>query len=417
MIKRLRYQFILIAMGSMAAVLLLLIGGINIANYANVNRVADERLDILSQNGGGFPLPSPNAPADNFPRHSHFGGMSAETPFDTRFFTVVLKTDGTVIRVDTGKIAAVSTEQAGKYATELLTKGSVSGFTGDYKYRALPVAGTSGTEDVMYIFLDCHRELNTFRSFLLSSIAASLLGMLAVLLLVICLSKPLMKPVAESYEKQKRFITDASHELKTPLSIIDANTEVLEMEAGESEWTASIHNQVKRLASLTEKLVFLSRMDEGNAAALTMLDFCLSDAVAETAENFEAVAATRGKTLTLDITPGISYCGDEASIRQLISLLLDNALKYSTEGGSIRLTLQISGKNRLLTVWNTAQGLSEGRQDILFDRFYRPDSSRSTSTGGFGIGLSVAQAIVSAHRGRISARSEDGASITFTILL
>ncbi len=444
MLKKLRYQFIAIAMCSMAAVLFLLIGGINLANYIQVDRTASLRLDLLSENGGQFPRwdlreqapfsegtprdgeepiegemapPSPDTPFPGDRHPNRFAAMSVETPFETRFFTVVLNSEGTVITVNTSQIAAVSTSDAVDYAVLLWENQKEEGYLDFYKYRAVPVSGSSGEENVMYIFLDCQRELTSFRSFLAISAAASLLGMLLVFLLVMYFSRRLVKPVAESYEKQKRFITDASHELKTPLTIIDANTEVLEMTSGENEWTASIHNQIKRLTSLTQKLVFLSRMDEGNAETLNMTDFSLSDAVEETARPFEAVAATQGKSLVLNIAPDISCHGDEASIRQLISLLLDNAIKYSTEQGRIRLTLQTNGRGRVLTVWNTTQGLTAGSQDVLFDRFYRPDASRSSATGGFGIGLSVAQAIVHAHRGKISARSEDGKSILFTVIL
>ncbi len=410
MIKTLRRRFIAIAMCSIAAVLTLLIGGINLINYHNVNRIADARLRILAENKGIFP--DKPKPPDDF-RHK----MSVEAPFDTRFFTVVLREDGTVLSVDTGRIAAVSTDTASEYAVRLWQTRHTEGFYEHYKYRTISLPGSAGEKNTMYIFLDCERELTTFRDFLISSIMVSIFGMLLVFLLVVFFSRLLVKPVAESYEKQKRFITDASHELKTPLTIIDANTEVLEMENGENEWTASIHNQVRRLASLTQKLVYLSRMDEGSASSLTMLDFSLSDAVEETARAFAAVASTEQKNLSLDIAPGLSCRGDEAAIRQLVSLLLDNAIKYSTEQGSIRLTLREQGRNKILTVWNTAENLTPGNLNTLFDRFYRADSSRSSSTGGFGIGLSVAKAIVSSHKGRISAKSEDGRSILFTIIL
>lgn len=436
MIKTLRRKFIALAMCSVAAVLFLLIGSINLANYINIDKTTDTRLDILAENGGSFPrtfgpdssaqASDPNAAKQIFspdflkdpksdmdPRRK----ISAETPFDTRFFTVTMKADGTIVSVDTGKIAAISTEDACSYARILLEKNSGEGYSSHYKYRAVSVTGTLGDKNIMYIFLDCQRELDTFQNFLFISIMASLFGMLLVFLLVIVFSKIMMRPIAESYEKQKRFITDASHELKTPLSIIDANTEVLEMENGENEWTASIHNQVKRLTSLTQKLVFLSRMDEGGASSLTMLDFSLSDAVEETARPFETLAAAGQKLLTLDIASGLIFHGDEASIRQLVSLLLDNAVKYCPENGFIELSLKENGHNKILTVRNTARGLTPGRQDILFDRFYRPDSSRSIDTGGFGIGLSAAKAIVIAHKGRITAKSEDGNSILFTVVL
>ena len=189
------------------------------------------------------------------------------------------------------------------------------------------------------------------------------------------------------------------------------------MMEGENAWTKSPRKQVARLTSLTEKLVFLSRMDE-EATKLTMSEFSLSDAVLDTAEPFKAVAQTKDKKLEINVDEGISYVGDEKTIRQLISILLDNAMKYSES--SISITLKTSGRNRIITVWNTVDesaNIKKGRQDILFERFYRADPSHNSKTGGFGIGLSAAYAIVRAHKGRISARSEDGRSIEFMIVL
>jgi signal transduction histidine kinase len=450
MIKTLRHKFIALAMGSMALVLILLIGGMNYMNYRSMLSDTDMRLDIIADNRGRFPLGEtaspdaapPSAPAsddfstspmepemhnnsDNPSRrasrgfNSFKGSLSAESPYDTRFFTVVLKNDGTTVSVDTGKIAAVSTSQAVELANELAEKSSrkTVGFIDGYRYRIVSISGTNNEDNTMYIFLNCERELNSFKNSLISSISVSLLGMLLVFALVVFFSKLMLRPVAESYDKQKQFITDASHELKTPLTIIDANTEVLEMETGENEWTKSIHNQIKRLNSLTRQMVFLSRMDESGSSSFTMLDFPLSDAVEETADAFKAVASSNSKSLTCNIAPDIHMCGDEASIRQLVSLLLDNAIKYSDENGKIILTLKASGRNKLLTVWNSCESISVGKHDILFDRFYRADSSRSSKVGGSGIGLSVAKAIVTAHKGKITARSDDGNSIIFSIML
>ncbi len=438
MIKTLRRKFIAIAMCSMAAVLLVLIGGINIANYLNINRTADALLDILAENGGRFPR-------DDIPRFSDkafqaenpaasdsalpfsgtqkpFRKMSKEAPFETRFFTVAMRGDGSIAFVDTGKIAAVSTQDACDYAVSLWRQRSGEGYYGNYKYRAVPISDAEGGANTLYIFLDRERELNAFQAFLAASTAASLFGIASVFGLVVFFSGILVRPVAESYEKQKRFITDASHELKTPLAIIDANVEVLEMEQGENEWTAGIHKQIGRLSSLIGKLVFLSRMDEEKASLFTMLDFSLSDAVEETAESFLAIADMAGKRLHLQIAPGISYCGDEAAMRQLVSLLLDNALKYADESSDIFLSFKESGKNKILTVQNAAEGIAAGNHsagslDVLFERFYRADASRNSATGGFGIGLSVAKAIVTAHKGKISAKSEDGKNILFTVIL
>lgn len=408
MIKTLRRKFIAITMCSVVAVLGIIMGIINIANFYDINSHANELLGVLSENDGSFPKPD-DLPHGKTP--PPFREMSPEAPFETRYFTVVMRADKAVASVNTGRIAAISTETAAEYATELNSAGKTSGFLDSYKYLAIPFK-----DGIMYIFLDCGRELSTFYSFLLTSCLVSVFGILAVFILVVFFSKLAIRPVVESYEKQKRFITDASHEIKTPLTIIDAGTEVIEMETGENQWTLSIKNQVKRLSSLTEKLVFLSRMDE-EGVSLQLTDFSLSDAALETAQPFETVAEAQGKALRLEIEGQVSFHGEEALIRQLLSLLLDNAMKYSDESGQISLCLKKAGKGIEIAVANTTHQIERGKLDILFERFYRPDSSRSSQTGGHGIGLSVAKSIVTAHKGKISARSDDGKSIVVTAFL
>lgn len=386
-------------------------------------------------------------------------GISPESQFDTRYFTVTINSKGEVENIDTSKIASISSENAAEYAKKLWKSGKKgdgkSGFAESCKYLTVDEDGST-----MYIFLSCQRELLTIRAYILASVGISVFGLVVVFIMIYFFSGKILKPVSESYEKQKRFITDASHEIKTPLTIIDANTEVIEMMEGENEWTSSTRKQVARLTSLTEKLVFLSRMDE-QATKLEMLEFSLTDAILDTAEPFKTVARTKGKKLTIDVTDGILYTGDEKTIRQLVSILLDNAMKYSGcssagfEKGNINktnlnktklnktnsnkttqmqndcvttidpapeieLTMRPSGKTRIITVWNTVDetaNIKKGRQDMLFERFYRTDTSHNSKTGGFGIGLSAAYAIVKAHKGKITAESKDGRSIKFTIVL
>ncbi|MGI6070122.1 MAG: sensor histidine kinase [Blautia sp.] len=220
-------------------------------------------------------------------------------------------------------------------------------------------------------------------------------------------------PVEESYQKQKRFITDAGHELKTLLTIIDANVEVLEMEHGENEWTRSIRNQTRRLSGLTADLVTLSRLDEGGLEALRV-DFSLSDAAEEVLENIMAPALASGRKLSWEITPNLSMCGDEKQIRQLLSLLMDNAVKYSDEHGTIEVCVKKRGRGRQIVVTNTVSEMPSGNLNALFERFTRADASRSFQTAGYGIGLSIARAIVLAHKGKIKAKSGDGKSFTIT---
>lgn len=409
MLKKLRRKFILIAMLSVALVLGIIIGAINVANYRSVCHEAEALLDVLAENNGKFPIHSEKNPDQKRNDKPARRGLSKEAPFESRFFSVLLNENLEVEFADTDRIAAVDNDEAGEYARTLAEKGKQEGFYHDYAYRAVAV-----NEDTRYIFLDCGRRLDSFRAFLRASLVMSLVGLLVVFLLVLVFSKLALRPVAQSYEKQRQFITDASHEIKTPLTIIDANTELLELEHGESQWTRSTRNQIRRLTSLTEKLVFLSRMDE-EGSRLQMLDFSLSDAVAETAQPFVALAETQGKRLELDIEPSVSYCGDESALRQVVSILLDNAVKYSNAKGWIRLRLVRNGPE--LTVQNSVEEIEQGNLDMLFERFYRRDSSRNSTTGGSGIGLSAARAVVEAHKGKITAHSDNGTSIEVRVSL
>jgi two-component system sensor histidine kinase CiaH len=412
MIAKLRKKFILIAMGSLILVLTMLMGAVNIANYARLNRSSDDIISVLADNGGSFPPPNQQSDAKP-PQPDGSGklfspGISQETPYETRFFSVELSADGSLKSVNTGKIAAVSTDAAVAMAKTLFASGKQSGYSGDYKYRAVSKDG--GT---LYVFLDCTRDLNSFRNFLVLSLLASAGGILCVFILVLVLSRRAVRPVAESYEKQKQFITNAGHEIKTPLAVIDSCTDVLEMEQGENKWTSAIRAQVGRLTGLTKQLVSLARMDE--AAPMETADFSLTAAAEETLEPFSLMAESRGLRLTSKLEEDVRLRGNETLVRQLVSILADNAVKYAV-GGEIRFTLEKRGKRAVLTCENEAEGLKPGPQPQLFDRFYRGDASRSSEKAGYGIGLSMAQAIVQAHSGKIEAKS-DGKSLTITATL
>ena len=405
MIRKLRFKFILLTMTVLLAVLVVIIGGINMANYANVVNNADTVLSLLSENHGHFPNLS-------FFSHRLRKDLSPELPFESRFFSVLLDENWMSLQTETGNIAAVDVESAIAMAQTAAAKKSGTGFLGDYRYQKVQ----EGTR-VRIIFLDCGRSLESFRTFLFASILISLCGFLVVLAVVTLLSGRIMRPFAESYEKQKRFITDAGHELKTPLTIIGADVDILAMDQGENEWLSDIQKQVKQLTGLTNDLVFLSRMEEADTP-MQKLPFPLSDVVSETAASFQALAQAQGKTFTTRISPMLTLEGDEKAIAQLVRLLLDNALKYSPEGGSVSLTLEKTGRQCRLSVSNTTDNpLPLDNLKALFERFYRADPSRNSQTGGHGIGLSVAKAIVTAHGGKIQATSEDGHSLCSTASL
>ena len=430
MIKGLRRKFIIVAMCSTFVVLAAIMGIVNIANYRKIMDRADRTTALLAENGGSFgkniadsgrkPDESSTDNLTELPtgkndiQEKKYGhkpdDFSPETPFATRFFTVTMDEDGNVLSEDLGKIAAIRQEEAETYAKEVFWKNSEKGLKGVYRYRIAEV-----DDDIMIIFLDCHQDLEYAKSFALTSIGVSALGLLSVLILVMIFSKAVFRPVEESFEKQKQFITDASHEIKTPLTIIDANTEVLEMESGENQWTISTRNQIKRLSSLTQQLVTLSKLDE-NSGKMVRTEFSFSDVVADSVEPFDSLAATQGKSLVMDIDENIKFIGDEKAIRQVVGILLDNAVKYSSEHSRIKISLKQRGRKIYLEVFNQTENIPQGNLDILFERFYRMDRSRNSETGGSGIGLSVAKAIVREHKGKIDAYSEDGRSLKITVV-
>ena len=185
------------------------------------------------------------------------------------------------------------------------------------------------------------------------------------------------------------------------------------MDMGENQWLEDIKGQTKRMAQLTNSLIQLSRLEE--QPRTEMIDFPLSDLVEESLENFRSLARTQGKKLSGRIQPMLSMTGDEKAIVQLLGILLDNAIKYSDEGGSIELSLEKQKNQIRLNLFNTARSVPRESLGRLFDRFYRADKSRNSGTGGYGLGLSIASAIVAAHRGKISASTADEKSLLISV--
>ena len=250
MIKKVQKKFILLSMSAFLLVLVVIITGINLVNWNAVVHEADELLSVLSENKGVFPM-GPGGMGHRLPP-----GMSPEIPYESRYFSVTL--DGhtaSVIQAETSRIVSVDTAQAIEYAKDVLCDGNVRGFTDSFRY-------VIRTEDafIRITFLDCGRKLDAFQNFLIASAGISLIGYLVVFALIAFFSNRIIRPISESYEKQKRFITDAGHEIKTPLTIINADADVLAMELGENEWLEDIQKQAKRLTGLTNDLVMLSRM-------------------------------------------------------------------------------------------------------------------------------------------------------------
>ncbi len=442
MIKRLRNRFIRIAMLSVTAVMLLLTVILNVANYVSTDSDLKQTLSLIYENEGTIPhsrfLPpsgsdSADAPAppensgstsdahtppdsqssqdvqappdDKVARRE--GPFTAETPFSTRFFVLCYTSDGTLTQENLDNIASVTTDDTQAYLSAALAHGAGYGYCGSYRFF---VAQTENGENIA-IFLDCYHELRAMRLVLMWSLLADAACILLVFLLVVLLSRRAIDPVVRSAQQQKQFITDASHELKTPITVIATSLKVLEMETGKQKWIDKAMAQTEKLTSLVNSLVTLSRMDEEDSP-LKMEDFPVSDAVRETAESFVDFAASKGHELLLSITDGLTYRGDEYAVRQLVSILLDNAVKYALPDSPIEFSLERAKRGVVLRSSNACEDVAPADAQKLFDRFYRADPSRSSGSG-FGIGLSIARSISEGHHGSIRAIADDG-KITFT---
>ena len=412
MIYKLQRRFILVCTVSVLTVIALVFSVLLVLNISSMNRNMDVLADRVSEGGGRFPgsMAEKPQPDKNPPMNQpNFEFITPETPFSTRHFTVFFDADGEVSGTHTESIYAITEDMAVEYAERVLDAEKERGWIASYRYKVFATAHGQGV-----VFVD--GSMN--RSALMQSTTiagAVLLGCAAlVLLLIILLSKRAVKPIAESYEKQKQFVTDANHELKTPLTLILANLDIAEAELGKNEWLEDIRTEGHRMTELVGQLVALSRMDEeGQPLHSTKLD--LSGMVAGAASEFQPLAESRGKRLVAEIAPDVGFCGDEALLCRLVSVLLDNAVKYCDEGGEISVRL-IKRRRILLTVENTYAAVGETELDRLFDRFYRADKARKFA-GGYGVGLSIAKAIAEKHKGSITAYKKDSTHIGFKVVL
>lgn len=403
MLKKLRRRFIAAAMAAIGAVTLVLLCAVNLWNYKITTDSLDATLDIMSLTGS-------YSSGKDYSLPEIFGGHSSEEMYMTRFFAVYYDQNGKAAGVFRDYIATVSVEQALSYSSDALSSGRERGYYGDYRYRVLGASGGS-----IVVFLNAVPEQQSMKTLLKVSVIVSLLALLAAFALITAFSKKATAPYMKNMQLQKQFITDAGHELKTPLTSISTSADVLKLETGENEWVDNIQKQAARMSKLVANLVTLSKLDEG-AQMPDMCDFSLSDAAWEVSEPFELRAVAQGKKYSRSIEDNITVHGDMAAVQQMISILLDNAFKYSDEGGEIRLSVRKQHKGSVIEVYNSCAEGSLGDISRFFDRFYRADKARSAD-GGTGIGLSIARAVAEAHGGSISAESADGRSIVFRAVI
>jgi len=440
MIRLLQRKFIIVAMGSLLAVLILVLGGMNLLHHYQLEQQAEGLLWMIAsyagelpeeQNAKKFLHPAYQKEAtenkytskdtddhdDNAPisledsRYDTYRELqflrqllnadphiSVETRFSTRYFTVLTDKAGTITQMNLNHIA-INKEIGQQYAETVLSSQAREGYLEHYKYLLLD----NDTGSII-VFLDCTNQLETARSFFYLSCGIALFVFVVVFLLVLFFSRSAIAPIITSIEKQKQFITDAGHELKTPLAIIAANNDVLTLYHGENQWTESINKQITRLNGLVQELLLLARMEEQQQAH-DLLDF--SALVEETALPFAVLIQQKQATFDWQIEPALLVRGEPRSLQKMISVLVDNAAKYVQPSGRIMIILKKKNRNIQLEVYNSCNILPDSDLNLLFDRFRRTDLSRARESGGYGIGLSVARAVAENHHGKICVRRQD----------
>lgn len=405
MLKKMRWRFIGAAMAAFGAVVLTLLCFINVWNYRTMAQQQDETLQMLLEiEQRQTPFPSSQGMFLEGWRH-----FSPEVQYSLRFFSVRCTHAGEIVQVNQDYVASVSREDAERYAKDVLASGRTHGFENGYRYLA-----ESGGLGTTILFLNSERELQAAKSLLVITLAIAGICLGVVFGLVVYFSGHAIRPYLKNLEAQKQFITNASHELKTPLTAIATSADVLAMETPEDEWVKNIQTQAARLSKLITNLITLSRLDEENPFP-ARAEFSLSDMLWEVTEPFVSLAQAKGRRYTQEIEDGLTITADREAVGQMVSILLDNAFKYSPPGGAISLQLRRRARRAELLVQNSFAGeLPDAAR--LFDRFYRADESHSGHVGGTGIGLSIARATAEAHGGSIAAETEGG-EITFRVLL
>lgn len=435
MVKQLQKKFIISAMLAVTILLIVLIGGINVFNYLTTSGDNDRLMEMLcysfeastmwnadttdnnqppqsingtqqntadtsgNQNDTGFPPQDNGTKPPDDKKNNGFGRHDKNAVESARYAAVAIDKTGNIIRTDVTHISSLTEDEATAITEALKNTASGTGTYSGFLYR---ISETKRAEGKVIILLDNGMQISSFFTVLFISVGAGIFGWLMMLLLVILLSRKTIAPVARSIEKQKQFVTNAGHEIKTPLAIILANTDAMELHNGENKWSKNIRAQTLRLSGLMQNLLMLAKMDE-SSTKLPMCEFDISTAAEDTVGAFIEPAALKGIMIEQDIKKGIRLSGNRDSIVQLMTVLLDNAVKYTESGGVIRAELYGNEKNITLSIANTCEPIDHPEK--LFDRFYRGDSARTQKNGGYGIGLSVAQAIAELHKGSITAEN------------
>ena len=414
MIKTLQRRFIFITMASISLVFALILLVLNISvnysarrqGYAVLHQYAQRQL---SRQDASAPNSLPKLPDDAKRPPTDIADVHWFN--NMRISYVVYDAQGSIADLSTGGNPDMTENILSSMAENVLSKSRENGSQSGYLY----LLRQTGENSYIY-FLDYSPEKDMSMRLFEICLWVGLAGIIIIFIPVIFLSRWVTRPVQLAFDKQKQFIADASHELKTPLTIITANAEVLQGNLSNNKWLSHILEQSSRMKILINNLLELAKLDAySNKQDFHVFD--LSRAVKNASLSFESLAYEYHKNFSMEIEDTISFHGNESGIKQLVTILLDNAFKYSGEKGSVLIRLSSLGDKKELLVHNTGSGISAEEQKHIFERFYRCDTSRSRQSGGYGLGLSIAQSIADAHKGHIHVKSDGQTYTDFFVTL
>lgn len=414
MIRKLKRKFILINMSLVFVVLAVTFGMILFFNYQGLQR---DWNNILHMTIKMREEPPEVQRAEQFDVDHAPGRENDKQPFFMSVsFSVDVEADGKILEMR-GNNAEATEEFLNKVVAEVLSSDSTEGYLRNDNLRYLIVRGENDTQ---IAFVDVSRSLNSFMKLVWTLVLVGLAGLAAFFGISIFLAEITIKPVKDAWDQQRQFVADASHELKTPLTVILANTGILlshkqdTIEAQE-KWIDYIKAEAVRMKKLVEDMLFLAKADVAKASH-NHIEINLSDLLWSCLLPFESVAYEQELTIENEITPDLTMHADEGQIKQLVLILLDNACKYTESGGKVTVVLEKKQDRVILSVNNTGTVIEKEKLGHLFERFYRADESRARTEGGYGLGLSIAKSIVENHHGKISVESNAEQGTTFIVI-
>lgn len=432
MIEKLRKKFIIFTMIAVMSVFAVIILGVNgLFFYRTVNELDSTTQMIVNSDGhlrkakneNNNPNSNPKADdtemrneedANHQNNQNNRKFKNKEMPYATRYFFARTDEELNIIEVNTEYIASVEQDEAEDIISGIIKSGDETGWNGTRRYRISKIKN-----GYMAVVLDAENQVKYMISILGITFLVSAVSIAVLYIIIRLIARKAVRPIAESYDKQKQFITDAGHELKTPLTAISANMEIVKMTAGESKWTDAVDRQTDKMIKLINNLISLSKMDEGKIEQ-EITEFSFSEAVLDTVESLGSIGVKKEIVIDTDIQPDILIVNDESMLRQLVSILMDNALKYCDEHGKVSVILHSHnhsfGKNKtILMIQNDFADAEKFEPDKVFDRFYRGNKAH-TSNGSFGLGLSIARNIAESCGIKLSADKSDS-KVIFTAVV